>query len=152
MKTLKMRYLKIMFILLFIAVTVNQAQESSKMYGLSQEEYKLWIDTFNYQQLQPIPTYHVMIMAEDERSFSVHLEGSYIKPSGEIIKINHDAPLPISFYVNADCHLKLKITTDDDRKFISLLFYQYQETSKWLGTCKGIKGAGASYIVPPYKE
>jgi len=101
---------------------------------------------------QPIPTYTFEIRGVEANDFSVSIEGKYTRPDGKVTEIeNHEAPLPVNLYVNADCSVDLKITTTEKR-FRATVFYEHQDKMKWVATVDGIAGVGASVKLQPYRE
>lgn len=86
-----------------------------------------------HDRYQPVPTY--VIEVRKEKGSSVQIEGSYWRPDGKLIEIeSYHAEVPVNLYMNADCHLKLKI----EGTFTVSVFYVYEDYVKWLATAEGI--------------
>lgn len=110
--------------------------------ALSQHERTRW----------PIPMYTIEIRSVEMPNFPVTLEGSFTRPDGRVVKIEHRAmSLPATFYLNADCSLDLKITTTE-RRFRATALYEHNDVTKWLATEEGIAGIGVSFKLKPYGE
>lgn len=100
----------------------------------------------------PIPTYTIEIRSIEMPNFPVILEGSFTRPDGKVVEIEHRAmSLPVTFYLNADCSLDLKMTTAE-RRFRATVFYEHNDVTKWLATADGIVGVGVSFKLKPYGE
>jgi hypothetical protein len=103
------------------------------------------------RQRQPIPTYTIEINA-DRNDFPVSIEGKYQKPDGEVVPITmKSAPLPIKIFVNADCLVELKISTTQ-RPFGVTVFYEHEETTRWLASGKGTPDVPVTLELKPYSE
>lgn len=98
------------------------------------------------QDKPPIPQYAVYISGE--KNAGIWWGGSYERLDGKVVEIEwHRDTLPTRFSVNADCHLKLKIETED-APIQAQTFYEYQEIKEWLATAKGIKGIPIAFDLP----
>lgn len=140
--------------LLLTLATINLARQDGgghmEFYGLSDGQYKLWAEAIKNREPQPVPTYHVMVRAEDQKPLRVSVEGSYVKPDGRVVDIeSHEVDLPLDFFVNADCTTRLTISTDDaGRGFTAVSLYEFKEISEWISTRTGIKSAQVALHFP----
>jgi hypothetical protein len=88
----------------------------------------------------------------DRNDFPVSIEGKYQKPDGEVVPITmKSAPLPIKIFVNADCLVELKISTTQ-RPFGVTVFYEHEETTRWLASGKGTPDVPVTLELKPYSE
>lgn len=96
------------------------------------------------RKVQPIPT-HTVEMRGD--LLTISFTGSYEQTDGTVIPVEWlDAPMPHTLYVNADCHLRLKIAGAG--KFTATVFYEHLEKVEWIAIETGIVGVPVALDLP----
>lgn len=103
------------------------------------------------RQSQPIPTYVIEIRGAEVNGFTVTVKGKITMPDGKVTEIESHPKLPATYYINADCSVELKITTEE-KKFRVTILYEHNEVSKWLSTAHGLPGSGVEIKAPPYED